>query len=270
MSTLVQAMVNVYLPNLALTNWQTTLIMMAWVCVFVLINTFGARLLPTIENISLVGHFAGWIITVVALWVMAPKNSAHAVFTEVVNSGGWDNTGLSCLVGTVSILYCQLGPDAAVHIAEEVRDAAWVLPRCIVWGYLINGVLGFIMLITMLFTMGDLTTALNADSPFQTAFANTGSDGMNLFLILVLGFLIGVGNVTAVTTTSRETWAFARDGGLPFSRFMAKVSARFNAPLNAVWVTTVLSFILCLINLGESSYNSASDSLEDQCLTGNI
>ena len=108
------------------------------------------------------------------------------------------------------------------------------------------------MLITMLFTMGDLDTALDADSPFETAFANTGSQGMNLFLILVLGLLIGAGNITAVTTTSRETWAFARDGGLPFSRFMAKVSQRFNAPLNAIWVTTGLSFVLCLINLGSS------------------
>ena len=118
MSTLIQAMVNVYLPDVALTDWQTTLIMIAWVCVFVLINTFGARVLPAIENASLVGHFAGWLITVVALWAMAPRNTAEAVFTEVVNNGGWDNVGLSCLVGTVGILFCQLGPDAAVHIAE--------------------------------------------------------------------------------------------------------------------------------------------------------
>ena len=118
MSTLIQAMVNVYLPDVALADWQITLIMIAWVCVFVLINTFGARVLPAIENASLVGHFGGWLITVVALWVMAPRNSAEAVFTEVVNNGGWDNVGLSCLVGTVGILFCQLGPDAAVHIAE--------------------------------------------------------------------------------------------------------------------------------------------------------
>lgn len=252
MSTLIQAMVNVYLPDVVLNNWQTTLIMIAWVCVFVIINTLGARLLPAIEIASLVGHLAGWLIIVVALWVMAPRNSAEAVFTEIVNSGGWSNVGLSCLVGTSSILYCQLGPDAAVHVAEETRNAAWVLPRCIVWGYLLNGVMGFIMLITILFTMGDLETALNADSPFETAFANTGSQGMNIFLIVIIGLLIAAGNITAVTTTSRETWAFARDAGLPFSRFMAKVSRRFNAPLNAIWVTTVLTIILCLINLGST------------------
>jgi choline transport protein len=81
------------------------------------------------------------------------------------------------------------------------------------------------MLITMLFTVGNLDDAINAASPFQNAFTNTGSQGLNTFLTLVLFLLILSGNITAVTTVSRETWAFARDGGLPFSRWIAKVSS---------------------------------------------
>jgi hypothetical protein len=81
------------------------------------------------------------------------------------------------------------------------------------------------MLITMLFTVGNLDDAINASSPFQNAFTNTGSQGLNTFLTLVLFLLILSGNITAVTTVSRETWAFARDGGLPFSRWIAKVSS---------------------------------------------
>jgi choline transport protein len=120
-----------------------------------------------------------------------------------------------------------LGPDAAVHIAEEVRDASSVLPKCMVWGYLYNAVLGLITLITLLFTVGTLDDAINAASPFQNAFTNTGSQGLNVFMTLILFLLILSGNITAVTTVSRETWAFARDGGLPFSRWIAKVSSSF-------------------------------------------
>src|SRR5271156_3925421 len=94
-----------------------------------------------------------------------------------------------------------------------------------VWGYLYNAVLGLVMLITMLFTVGNLDDAINAASPFQNAFTNTGSQGLNIFLTLFLFLLILSGNITAVTTTSRETWAFARDCGLPFSHWMAKVSS---------------------------------------------
>jgi len=104
----------------------------------------------------------------------------------------------------------------------------------------------------MLFTVGNLDDAINAASPFQNAFTATGSQGLNIFMTLILFLLILSGNITAVTTVSRETWAFARDGGLPFSHWIAKVSIRYNAPLNAVYVTTVLSLILCLVNLGSN------------------
>ena len=70
--------------------------------------------------------------------------------------------------------------------------------------------MGFVMLITMLFTVGSLDDALNASSPFQNSFANTGSDGVNLALTIILALLIYASNITSLTTTSREFWAFAR------------------------------------------------------------
>jgi hypothetical protein len=97
------------LPDYAFSNWQATLVMMAFVVVTVLFNTFGTLLLPLVETVSLVGHLAGWIITTVVLWALCPKNTAQEVFTSVINSGGWSNTGLSCLVGSVAVLYAQLG-----------------------------------------------------------------------------------------------------------------------------------------------------------------
>lgn len=45
----------------------------------------------------------------IPLLIMAPKNSAKQVFTEVVNNGGWSNTGTACLVSQVTVIYCNLG-----------------------------------------------------------------------------------------------------------------------------------------------------------------
>jgi choline transport protein len=109
MQTLLEALIEVYLPDYTFSNWQATLVMMAFVVITVLFNTFGTPLLPLVESISLVGHVVGWIITTIVLWVLCPKNSAHDVFVSVVNSGGWSNTGLSCLVGSITVLYAQLG-----------------------------------------------------------------------------------------------------------------------------------------------------------------
>lgn len=109
MQTLLEALIEVYLPDYSFSNWQATLVMMAFVTVTVLFNTLGTKILPMVEIITLFVHVAGFFIILIVLWVLAPKNSAHDVFVEVVNGGGWSNTGLSCLVGSITVLYAQLG-----------------------------------------------------------------------------------------------------------------------------------------------------------------
>lgn len=109
LTTLVQAIIEVQNADFAFSNWQYTLIMLAFLAITIVFNTWGARILPMLETISLFGHILGFIVTIVPLWAMAHKNSASAVFTEVVNNGGWSNVGTSCLIAQVSVLYCNLG-----------------------------------------------------------------------------------------------------------------------------------------------------------------
>lgn len=134
-TTLIESMINVTNSSFAFLNWQYTLIMLAFLASTIIVNTLGAKVLPMLETISLFGHIGGFIVILIALWVLAPKNSAHAVFAEVINNGGWSNTGTSCLVAQVTVLYCNLGEicvvvakmnsadfcpgsDSAVHICE--------------------------------------------------------------------------------------------------------------------------------------------------------
>ena len=108
-TTLIEVLIDVTNPSFAFPNWQYTLIMLATLVLTIFLNTWGARVLPMLETVSLFGHIGGFIITLISLWVLAPKNPAHAVFAEVVNNGGWSNTGTSCLVAQVTVLYCNLG-----------------------------------------------------------------------------------------------------------------------------------------------------------------
>lgn len=150
------------------------------------------------------------------------------------------------------MLYCNLGSDSAVHISEEVADAGFVVPRVMWWSYLLNVFLGIVILITMLFCIGPLKTVLNSDAPYLQLFTNTGSTAVALTLTIILFLLIYSGNITALATTSRELWAFSRDRGFPFSRTISKMNQRRHVPDNAVYLTTLLTLILCLINLGSN------------------
>lgn len=119
MATLVEAIAEVNDANFAFARWQYTLLMLAFLIITIGFNTWGAKALPRIETMSLFGHLGGLLITIIPLLVLAPKNSAKQVFTEVVNNGGWSNTGTSCLIAQVSVLYCNLGSDSAVHICRS-------------------------------------------------------------------------------------------------------------------------------------------------------
>jgi amino acid transporter len=62
-------------------------------------------------------------------------------------------------------------------------------------------------------------------------------------VIVVSNFLCAL---SGLTSCSRMMFAFARDGGLPGSGTLRKVSPQFRTPVNAIWAAAVLSIIATL------------------------
>jgi amino acid transporter len=50
---------------------------------------------------------------------------------------------------------------------------------------------------------------------------------------------------SALTATSRILFAFARDDGLPFSKFLSRSNKRFRTPINAIIVVSVVAAAMC-------------------------
>ena len=61
-----------------------------------------------------------------------------------------------------------------LHLAEEIRDASRILPKPMMWAVGINGLLGWIMLITFCFTLGSIDNILTTPTtyPFMQDFYN--------------------------------------------------------------------------------------------------
>ncbi|KAI0482598.1 amino acid transporter [Xylariaceae sp. FL0804] len=264
--TQVQAMINVLQPERALTSWQLTLLQFAFIAVTIVFNTWGARALPLLETASLFGHLAGFVVVVVPLWALCPRNSARDVFARFEAHGGWD-LAPALLISQVTVIYCNLGSDSVVHISEEVADAGLVVPRCMFWSFVYNTAGGVVMLVTMLFCMGPLEAAVASDVPYLLLFNNTGSAALSLALNVVLFLLIYLGNITALAACAREMWAFARDRGLPWARWIGHMdgtgtggdggdggrnSNKTPVPEHAVYVTSALCVVLALIQLGST------------------
>ena len=147
LGTQIQGLIAVTHDSYEPTHWQGNLFVIAMVGIGLVTNVWGAKQLPLIEAILLVFQISGFLAVLVVLWVMIPKNSASDVFTNFDNCGGWSSMGLSCMVGQVIAIYGLIGSDGAAHMAEETKEASIIVPRCMIWCDLLNGAMGFVMLI---------------------------------------------------------------------------------------------------------------------------
>lgn len=114
-------------------------------------------------------------------------------------------------------------------MAEEIKRASIVVPRAMITSIVLNGILGFAMLIAYLFCLSNLDAVLASEEtliyPFLFVFqqgsgSTTGAAVMGL-IVVFLGICSTVG---VLASSSRMLWSFSRDRGVPFwSRFI-KVS----------------------------------------------
>ncbi|EDN08804.1 predicted protein [Histoplasma mississippiense (nom. inval.)] len=211
-----------------------------------------------------IGSFIGFFTSVASMAEMASMLALGLGMAGCLRQPGWPTLGLACLVGQISPIFSFLGPDAATHIAEEIKDASKVVPWCMISTALINGSLGFIMLITYLFTMGDLHEVIKAESGFSfiTAFLNaTGSKAATTSLGSLLVVMEACAAISVLATVSRQTFAFARDNALPFSQFFARVHPKSKVPVNSILASTVITILLSLINIGSTEAFNAIASL---------
>lgn len=111
-------------------------------------------------------------------------------------------------------------------MSEEIKNASTAVPASIMLSVLINGSLGFGMLIAMLFCLGDIELALKSSTgyPFMSIFLQaTGSIAGSAIMgsiITTMGISTSVG---MLATTSRQFWSFARDRGIPGWRVWSEV-----------------------------------------------
>ena len=94
------------------------------------------------------------------------------------------------------------------------------------WTYLGNGAMGFILIVAFIFSVPSIDDALNDPTgyPFLYVFQQAmPSSGVICMSVLMLVLLV-VGDISYQASTARQTFAFARDKGLPFHRWIARVS----------------------------------------------
>lgn len=155
-------------------------------------------------------------------------------------------------------------------MCEEVQNPEREVPKAMVLSVAAAAITGLFFLIPILFVLPDIPTLLGVPSgqPLGLLFkivtgSAAGGFGL-LFLILGVMFFAGVG---ALTAASRCTYAFARDGAIPGSRYWSKVDKRLDVPLGGILLSTFVDCMLGLIYFGSTAAFNSFTGVATICLS---
>jgi amino acid transporter len=220
-----------------------------------LVNHLGIGVTAKLTDFS--GY---WILAISALLTacllcFAPTFEPSRL-VELANYSGpaggntWPATGSPFLLFTLGLLlpaYTITGFDASAHASEETLHAATSVPRGIVRSVLVSGVAGWVFLSAVVLAAPSLDEAAGqGEGAFLWIVRRTLPGGLASGLvagIVVAQYLCGL---ATVTSASRMAYAFARDGGLPFSAALRHVSPTRRSPATAVWAVSAASVLFTL------------------------
>lgn len=256
-------------------GWLKFVLYVAFTFILTLINVVGCRrdaVLPWLNNFVGVCFLGLFVILSLAMLIGVGATDglsfqpASFVFGRWLNTMGWSD-GVVWFTGLVQAAYGLTAFDSVIHLVEEIPSPRRNAPR-IIWMAVTSGAItGFIFMVVCLFCVQDLDTVVNASLPFLTLMdETTPRDAATTLLVLFIFNGLGQG-VGILTTASRLTWGFARDGGLPFHRYLSRIDNTWKAPVRALWAQGILTALIGILYLFSSAVLQAILSVSTIALT---
>jgi amino acid transporter len=218
-----------------------------------LINHYGISLTAKLTDFSGYLIFGTSVVLAIVCLAYAQSYDISRLWTFANYSGTpegaapvWPHvSGLWVfLLGLLMPIYTITGYDASAHTSEETKQAAHSSPRGIISSILWSGVFGYIFLAAFVLMIPNMDEA--AKQGWNVFFwamdkrvAVTVKEIMYV-AIFVSQVLCGLATVTSL---SRMMFAFSRDGGLPFSKALARVSHKHRTPNAAIWAGSALAVL---------------------------
>src|SRR5579863_10010461 len=228
-----------------------------------LINHYGIRLVAWLNDFSVTVHIIGVAGIVGALFFFAPKRPASFFFHAETSTHlpyWW-----AFMLGLLQAQWTFTGYDASAHASEETVDPRRRVPWGMINSVVISAVAGYLLLLGLTLAVKSVPAALGATDAggnkipaviaiLQQALGARAGAGMSLLAAMAMWFC----GLACVTSNSRTVYAFARDEGMPLSRFWRKVDAKHLTPAPAIWLSVGAAFLISIYSGGYSVVTSIS------------
>jgi len=164
------------------------------------------------------------------------------------------------LLGTLQAQWTYTGYDASAHTAEETvmarKNSAWGVFLSVA----VSSVVGYLLLLILTWCIprGDVAaTALDSYPVLYIAYENLGQFGGNLVAVII-GGAMWICGASSITSMARMWYAFARDDGMPGSKWLKRISPTWKTPIWATLVTSLFAILLSVFAAAHSVVTSVS------------
>jgi amino acid transporter len=264
--------------DLTISTWSTsyadgyslTRVFITFVIVLILVavlNIFSSHLMALMNNVSVWWHVVGaTAIVLILVFVPDHHQSFNYVFTDRFNNSGFSGGSTSGFwfffaivpFGFLLTQYTITGFDASAHLSEETSSASKAAAKGMWRSIFYSAVGGYILLLCVTFAIPSVDGAPDNAGVgaggvayiFNTAMGSNWG-GFVLFISASAQFFCAT---SCMTSASRMTFAFSRDGAIPGSKRWSALNAN-RTPANAVMLVGVIAAIVTLpalikVNLG--------------------
>lgn len=270
---LILSSITLWREDFAPNSWQTVLMFWAVMLACAVVNYFFSKYLDLINTACIYWTGSSVIIILVVLLAMADtRNSGKTVFAHYdASASGW-RPSWAFFVGLLQAAYTLTGYGMVASMCEEVQNPEHEVPKGMVLSVAAAGLTGIIYLLPVLFTlpMDKIQYLLEAPGgmPIGIFFKLvTGSPGGGFGLLFLLLGILAFAGIGALTAASRCTYAFARDGAIPGSKYWKHVDHRFETPSGGLALSTIICCLLGLIYFGSSAAFNAFTGVATICLS---
>ena len=190
-------------------RWHGTLLSWAILALPVACNTWCRKILPPLETLLGITHLLFFPITVIVLAMTAKHSSKKYVWaTTMTGISGWTDPGVQWCTGLLTPAFTLGAFDGVLHMGDEIRDAPRKIPRVMIYSVISNGAMAFLVVITLLYTIGNPETALSTPTGYpiiQIFYLGTGWKAASVVLTL-MQIWAGIGSLFgALASVSRLT-----------------------------------------------------------------
>jgi amino acid transporter len=213
-----------------------------------LINVFRSQLVALLYRISVWWNVVG-VAAIVVILLVVPSHlqSFSFVFGHRINNSGFGSHMYWYYVlplGFLLTMYTITGYDASAHISEETHGADQSSAKGVWRSVFYSAVIGYIVLLAMTFAAihPDKLTASTTAIPIFTSALSTAA--AKAVILISTGGQLFCG-VACITSASRMTFAFSRDGAVPGHNLWRRLSAN-RTPSWAVLFVVVFAGIITI------------------------